>query len=251
MDVSLGNGFSMQIFSQDLHLGGRSQPVVQLRVRDTQRVRVWTFRVQLTDAVSDASSQEAHEHPFLNAARRAPSTEQYWFEADLSGERTVVIGDEHRRPQNAPRPPQTVGALQWIRPRTPTQTVGEPRPPQTVETLRRSVATPARTVGAPRPPALRPPAHLVRPGTVLRPQPPVRPVARSEAQQALSEAITGTRERSRSARVGSSSEYDQARVAAELADTGALPATGDMNASQPRGPIPEERDRGKGRGASR
>ena len=39
LDVSLGNGFSMQIFSQDLHLSDRSQPVVQFRVRDTQRVR--------------------------------------------------------------------------------------------------------------------------------------------------------------------------------------------------------------------
>ena len=227
LDVSLGNGFSMQIFSQDLHLSGRSQPVMQFRVRDTQRVRVWTFRVQLTDAVSGGSNREAHDHPFLSAARRAPSTEQYWFEADLSGERTVVVGDA-TRPQmrGAPRPPQTVGAL---------------RPP-------------AQTVGAPRPPALRPPAHLVRPGTVLRPQLPVRPCTRSEARPAPSDVITGalrSRERSRSAGVGSSSEYDQARIAADLVDTGALPATGDMNASQPRGPKPGRRDRGRGRGAGR
>jgi hypothetical protein len=255
LDVSLGNGFSMQIFSQDLHLGARQgarlQLVMQFRVRDTQRVRVWTFRVQLTDVVSEAGSGEAHEHPFLSAARRAPSTEQYWFEANLSNEQTVVIGDEHRQAQIAPRPPQMVGALQWMRPLTPPQAGGGPRPPQTVETLRRDVATPARTVGAPRPPGLRPPAHLVRPGTVLRPQLPVRPVARSEAQQAISEAIAGARQRSRSAKVGSSSEYDQTRVAAELVDTGARLATGGMNAPQPRGPIPDERDHGKGRGASR
>ena len=51
--------------------------------------------------------------------------------------------------------------------------------------------------------------------------------------------------------VGSSSGYDQARITADLVDTGALPATGDTNASQPRGPKPGRRDRGRGRGAGR
>ena len=92
VDLSLGNGFSMQVFSQDLHLSGRSQPVVQFRVRDAQRVRVWTFRVQLTDEINDGSDG-AQDHPFLSASRRAPSTEQYWFEADLSGGRTVFVND--------------------------------------------------------------------------------------------------------------------------------------------------------------
>ena len=147
VDLSLGNGFSLQFFSQDLHLSGRSQPVAQ-------RVRVWTFRFQLTDEVSGGSYLEAHDHPVVSVARRGPSTEQYWFEADLTGGRTVVVGDATR--------PQTGGA---------------PRP--------------AQSGGAPRPPAVRPPAHLVRPGTVLRPQLPVSPCTRSEARAPLSEVITG------------------------------------------------------------
>ena len=246
MDLSLGNGFSMQVFSQDLHLPGPSQPVVQFRVRDTQQVRVWTFQVQLMNEVSSGSHLEVHDRHVISVSRRGPSSTQYWLESlrDVTGERTVVVSDV-TRPQTggAPRPAlrdvtgeRTVGVGDATRP----QTGGAPRP--------------AQSVGGPRPPALRPPAHLVRPGTISRPHLQVRPGARPEARPPLSAAITGalrSRERSRSARVGSSSEYDQARIAADLVNTGALPSTGDMNASQPRGPKRERRDRGMGRGAGR
>ena len=68
MDLSLGNGYTAQIFSGELHLDGRSQPLIQFRVRDTRRGRVWTFRIQLTD-VASIGGDGPQDHLLLSVPR--------------------------------------------------------------------------------------------------------------------------------------------------------------------------------------
>ena len=145
VDLSLGHGFSAQIFSGPLHLAGRSRPVIQFRVRDSQRQRVWTFRVHLADEVGDGGGGP-RDQPFLSAARR-PQYEQATFEAEVS----------NRQAGGGPPAGSAADATAASSARLTTL-------------HRQGQMPPSRPVIAPMPPTARPPAHLVRPG--LRPRPP-------------------------------------------------------------------------------
>ena len=143
VDLSFGNGFSVQIFSEQLHWSGRSEPVIQFRVRDTQRVPVWTFAVQLTDIVTDGGDGPRNL-PFL-IARRARASEQSWFEADLLA---VQAGGEVGETPPPARNAEDADAASSA----------------SSAALRRLYnMPPAAPATVPRPPTAMPPAHLVRP----------------------------------------------------------------------------------------
>jgi hypothetical protein len=164
VDVALGHGFSAQIFSGSLHVAGRSQLVIQFRVRDTHRSRVWTFRVQLTDEISDGDDGPRAQ-PFLSAARHG-RYEQARFEADSLAEQTrdalstILTNALQPEAVGAPRPPIARPPAHLVRPGL------RPRPPRPLST------PPSRPGERARPPM---PLSTPRSGPGLRPQLPVRP----------------------------------------------------------------------------
>ena len=175
VDVALGNGITAQIFSGSLHLAGRSQPVIQFRVRDTRRGRVWKFRVQLADEIGD-EGDGPRDQPFLSAARR-PQYEQARFVAEVPAEEaggalSTILSDAFR-PQaaSAARPPSGRPPAHLVRPGL------RPRAPIPLSAL------------------------PLRPG--LRPQFPVRPGA---PLSALPRERSRSRRRTSIEEVGASSE---------------------------------------------
>ena len=134
---------------------GRSKSAchtIQFRVRDSQRQRSWTFRVQLSDEIGDGGDGP-RDQPFLIAVRR-PQYEQATFEAEVS------IGQAGGGP--------LAGSA------ADAAAASSARSTAIADMLthhRQAHMPPSRPVIAPRPPLARPPAHLVRPG--LRPRPPI------------------------------------------------------------------------------
>ena len=186
VDVALGHGFSAQIFSGSLHVAGRSQPVIQFRVRDTQRGRVWTFRVQLTDAISDGGDGPG-DQPFLSAARHG-QYEQARFKADsLAGQARGTLStilNNALRPQAAaaPRQPEARPPAHLVRPGL------RPRPPMPLSALPLRPGVRARPPiplsALPLRPGLRP-QLLVRPGAPLSALPRERSRSRPRSSEAM------------------------------------------------------------------
>ena len=168
VDLSLGHGFSAQIFSGSLHLAGQDQHVLRFRVRDSQRQRAWTFRVQLSDEIGDGGDGP-RDQPFLSAVRR-PQYEQATFEAEVSigeaGGGPLAGNAADAAAASSARSSAIVDMLTLHRQAVLLHADGHGR--HAIADILTHMP-PSRPVIAPRPPIARPPAHLVRPG--LRPRP--------------------------------------------------------------------------------